>query len=513
MTFESGGLIVIVGVALVAAAVGFTIGRLRAGGVLAVVRHKLGIATGRQAELAAELEGNNARIDSLQQQLSEREKALSAATANLESERRRLEEAARRFSELGEELVRQQGKTAAVEQERNTLNADLVALRTTLEAEKRHTAEQIQLLQENRDALKVEFKQLASEIVEKQGKALSEQSRHSLDTLLTPFRQQIQEFKGRVESLQLEGTKQQSEMKTELKQLQSMHQQMTQEAHNLSTALQGQKKVQGNWGELILENVLERSGLQLGRDYDREVSFNKEAGGRSRPDVIVHLPDDKQLIIDAKVSLAAYTRYVNSEDELERQQAISEHVAAFAARIKELADRDYYKLSGLNSPEIVFMFVPIESAFVEALRADETLFQKAIEQNVLVATPTTLLTSLNIVRQLWRFEDQNKHTAELARKADSVFRKLKTFLQSFDGIRGGLDKAQAAYATAERQLVNGPGNLVKQVNEFKQLAPAIKDQLPEYFVEKADLELNHQPLDDDVVPEDESRVGLEEKPE
>jgi len=293
-------------------------------------------------------------------------------------------------------------------------------------------------------------------------------------------------------------------MKAELKQLQSMHQQMTEEAHNLATALQGQRKVQGNWGELVLENVLDRSGLILGKDYKREDSFTYEEGQRGRPDVVIYLPQDKHLIVDAKVSLSAYTRYVNSEDDVERQQAINEHVKAFAARIKELSDRDYYKLKGINSPEMVFMFVPIESAFVEAMKADEAIFQKAIEMNVLVATPTTLLTSLNIVRQLWRYEDQNKHTAELVKKADGVFKKLKTFLSSFEGIKKGLETAQDSYLKAEGQLVNGKGNLVKQVGEFKQLAPSIKDQLPQYFVDKAELELNLKQIEGGVIEQESS---------
>ena len=239
-----------------------------------------------------------------------------------------------------------------------------------------------------------------------------------------------------------------------------------------------------------MENVLERSGLQLGKDYKREVSFTTEEG-RQRPDAIIYLPQDKHLIIDAKVSLNAYTRYINSEDEVGRRQALAEHVSVMGDRINELAKRDYYKLPGLNSPEIVFMFVPIESAFVEALKADETLFQKAIENNVLVATPTTLLTSLNIVRQLWRYEDQNKHTVALATKAETVFKKLNAFLGSFENIKKGLDKANEAYVKAEGQLISGKGNLVKQVGEFKNLAPAIKAELPSYFTEKADLEIDY----------------------
>jgi DNA recombination protein RmuC len=282
--------------------------------------------------------------------------------------------------------------------------------------------------------------------------------------------------------------------------LRELNNQLSTEAHELSTALRGQSKLQGNWGELVLENVLDRSGLQIGKDYKREVSINTEEG-RLRPDVVIYLPQNKHLVIDSKVSLNAYTRYVNAEDDAVRALALKEHVKAVGDRINELADKEYGKLPGLNSPEMVFMFVPIESAFVEALKADESLFQRAIEKNVLVATPTTLLTSLNIVRQLWRFEDQNKHTALLADKAEQVFKKLKTFLVSFSNVKKGLDNANEAYSKAENQLLSGRANLVKQVNEFKKLAPSITDELPEYFREKADLEIDLNDIGDEASVE------------
>ena len=192
------------------------------------------------------------------------------------------------------------------------------------------------------------------------------------------------------------------------------------------------------------------------------------------------------------MSLNAYTRYINSEDEAERRIALSEHVQSVSDRIRELSDRNYFELPGLNAPEMVFMFIPIESAFVEALKADEGLFQKAIEQNVLVATPTTLLPSLNIVRQLWRFEDQNRHTAELAERAGKIHDKLRTFLASMDGIEGSLEKASQAYRKARDQLVDGRGNLVKQVNEFKELGVSVKAELSEEWTDRAALELSHE---------------------
>jgi DNA recombination protein RmuC len=253
--------------------------------------------------------------------------------------------------------------------------------------------------------------------------------------------------------------------------------------------------VQGNWGELILENVLDNSGLRLGTDYKREVSFKTE-NGRQRPDAIVYLPQNKHLVIDAKTSLAAYTRYVNAETDLQRETALAEHAAAVNDRINELADRDYYRLPGLNTPEVVIMFIPIESAYVEALKYDETLYQRAIERNVLVATPITLLTSLNIVRQLWQFEDRSKHTAELASRAEKFYNKLNGFLGSMQKVGDQLDNAKQSYENAVKQLYSGRGNLIKQASEFKELGVSVQKELPAELLEKANLELDmHESLE------------------
>jgi len=385
------------------------------------------------------------------------------------------------------------GELEIVREEFSETKQNHVKLQTVLAEQTKNLAEQKSLFEEQKQSLSEhfgeKFKVLANEVLENKAKAMQENNKTTLSAIINPFQQSIDGFKKEVQEIHHRDTSQRSELKRELENLKELNQKITTEAHELSTALRGQKKLQGNWGELVLENVLERSGLQLGKDYKREVSITTEEG-RQRPDVVVYLPQNKHLVIDAKVSLNAYTRFINSDDDAARKIALDEHVKAMGDRIKELADRDYYKLPGLNSPEMVFMFVPIESAFVEALKADETLFQSAIENNVLVATPTTLLTSLNIVRQLWRYEDQNKHTVALAQKAESVFKKLNTFLLSFENIKKGLEKATEAYGSAEGQLLSGRGNLVKQVSEFKKLAPAIKAELPTYFTEKSELEID-----------------------
>lgn len=347
---------------------------------------------------------------------------------------------------------------------------------------------QLTLLQDNKLQLKQEFELLANDILQRKGAEFNRQSQQSLQQLLQPLQADMKGFRDKVEAIHTEELKQRSELKTELVNLQKLNFAITDQAARLTNALQGQKKTQGNWGELMLENVLENSGLRAGVDYQREVSFQTE-DGRRRPDVIVYLPQQKHLVIDAKTSLAAYTRLMNAELDAERELALAEHCQAVRDRINELADRNYYQLAGLNSPEVVFMFVPIESAYVEALKHDPQLYQKALERNVLVATPTTLLTSLNIVRQLWRFEDQNKHSAELANRAEKFYAKLTAFLDSMQGVGKQLEKARESYDKAFAQLYSGKGNLIKQASEFKELGVAVKTELAAELVEKARLEL------------------------
>jgi DNA recombination protein RmuC len=424
----------------------------------------------------------NARLRTEHLQLSERsatlEARLHAATSQLASSQGELD-AARAHREK-------------LEAQASRMAADFAELQTQLKAEREHADEKLKLLTEKRDELSHLFESTANKILEEKTKRFTEQNQENLGQLLSPLRERLTEFKARVEEIHLKDAEQQATLKAELAQLKDLNRQMTEEAHGLATALKGQSKMQGNWGELVLGNVLDRSGLREDQDYRREVSFNTEEG-RKRPDVVIYLPQSKHLVVDAKVSLNAYTRYVNAEDDALRQQALREHVQAIADRIGELANRSYFELPGLNTPEMVFMFIPIESAFVEAMKADESLFQKAIERNVLVATPTTLLTSLNIVRQLWRFEEQNAHTAELADSASKVYKKLVTFLASMESLGQQLARTRDTFDKAMGQLVTGKGNLIKLAQEFERTGVAVQGALPEALVEKAMLELDQPP--------------------
>nr|USN26999.1 DNA recombination protein RmuC [synthetic construct] len=401
-----------------------------------------------------------------------------------------LENTTKKTAEYKELWEKTEGKLSSLQDEYRDIFANYTELKTTLEQRERNFAEQFQQLENNKEVLTKEFERLASQFLEEKGQKFKQLNSETISNLLTPIQSEMKGFKDKVEKIHERDVEQRIQLKAELENLQKLNQDITDKAEKLTTALQGQKKVQGNWGELMLENVLDGSGLRLGTDYKREVSFNTEDEGRKRPDAIVYLPQNKHMVIDAKTSLAAYTRYVNSEDEFERKKALKEHTQAVSDRINELSDRNYYKLPGLNSPEIVVMFIPIESAYVEALKSDETLYQRAIERNVLVATPTTLLTSLNIVRQLWRFEDQNKHTAELANRAEKFYDKLRLFLTSMQEVGKKLDQAKVTYDKALGQLHSGKGNLIKQASEFKDLGVAVKTELPVELTERASLELD-----------------------
>lgn len=428
-------------------------------------------------------------LNTAQQQAAELREATGRLTAELKAERDTL-------AQLRNDWQAEKSQRIDAESKVGTLTTELAELSTRLEAERSQAEEKLALLQAAKEELSNQFKSLANDILEEKAKRFTEQNQTNIGQILDPLKERLTEFKAKVEEIHTKDTEQQATLRAELGQLKELNRQITEEAHGLATALKGQAKKQGNWGELVLGNVLDRSGLREGKDFKREVSFSTE-DGRKRPDVVVYLPQAKHLVIDAKVSLNAYTRYVNAEDDLERQQALREHVDAVGSRIQELSNRSYFDLPGLNTPEMVFMFIPIESAFVEALRADETLFQKAIEQNVLVATPTTLLTSLNIVRQLWRFEEQNAHTAELADRAGKVYKKLVSFLGSMEAVGKQLDKAKESFGTAMGQLVTGKGNLISQAKDFERLGVSVQTALPEQLVAKAALELEHLPASTD----------------
>ncbi|MFD1261594.1 DNA recombination protein RmuC [Entomomonas asaccharolytica] len=430
--------------------------------------------------LYKQLTDANSQLQTLQQQQQD----YHIQAENFKTQNTQLREHNLELKANNQEL---QTKFEHLQTRHSQLSNQYTQINTTLKQKEEHFVEQIKLFNENRQQLKLEFEQLASQIFDAKGKSFTEQSQQSLQSLLTPFREQIAGFRHKVEEIHHAETIQKTELTQELKHLKELNLQITQETHELTVALKGDKKMQGNWGELILENILEQAGLQPNKDFSLQKRIYSEEGEAQVPDVIINLPQQKHLVIDAKVSLNAYIKTINATSDELQQSALKEHIKAISQRIKELSERFYYKSADINSPELVIMFIPIEPAFITAFKSDETLLQKAIDQNILVATPTTLLACLTIVRQLWRLENQSRNTLELANTASRVYDKLRNFLTNMDKIEKSLINAQDSYQEAKKQLMDGRGNLVSLVNNFVELGVTVKNEISEEWQEKAAL--------------------------
>ena len=325
------------------------------------------------------------------------------------------------------------------------------------------------------------FKTLANEILDKNTEAFVNYNQEKLSQLLSPFQNDINKFGNKFEEIQKAASKERIELQSELKaEIGNMKE--------MSLAFKHQTKVQGNWGEIVLENILDKSGLRVGKDYKTQVSIKVETT-RKVPDVIVYLPENKHLVIDSKVSMNAYNRFVNSDNESDKKKALKDHTDSIKARIKELGDKSYFDIPELNTPEMVFMFVPMESAFVAAIQADEMIFQTALDNKVLVATPTTLTTNLKIVKQLWRFEDQNKNSAELASRASKIHSKLRNFVKDIERVGLKISEAEISYSDAMNKLTEGHGNLINQAREFERLGVTVKEDFSENMIVKSQLGL------------------------
>ncbi|MDR5868319.1 DNA recombination protein RmuC [Halomonas koreensis] len=354
-----------------------------------------------------------------------------------------------------------------------------------LEAEREQAAlrhrEQLALLEEARERLKDEFHQLAGRVLEERQQAYHAQSRERLEALLRPFREQVEQFRERVEALHGEEQRERGALKAQLDQLAGLNARLGDEAASLARALKGDQKAQGQWGELILETVLERSGLRRDIEYRREVTIDGEAG-RRRPDAVIYLPESRHLIVDAKVSLSAWTRVVNADDEAEREAAMREHLQSLRQHVQGLAAKDYPGLPGLHSPDFVFLFVPVEPAFAAAFERDPGLFQEAFERQVVMVTPTTLLASLRTVTSLWSLERQNENARQIGERAERLLAKFGGFVDSLQEVGRHLERAGESHRRALNRLSEGQGSLVAQARELERLGVRMKKPLPDALV-------------------------------
>jgi DNA recombination protein RmuC len=397
---------------------------------------------------------------------------IDAANADLEAanaERNRLREELRA---LGEQVT--------------ALREDRARLEARAEAQQRHDQERLQELENARKRMSDEFQNLANRILEEKGKALGEQSRSSLDALLKPVREQLEGFRRRVDEVHHQDVQQRAALQGQLDLLKQLNQQMNDEARNLTRALKGDKKAQGNWGELVLERVLEQCGLRAGHEYELQGSYRDADNRLLRPDVVVHLPEGKEIVIDSKVSLVAWSDYVAAEDEVGRERALRAHVAAVRNHVNALSAKDYTDLKGVRSLDFVLMFMPIEASFMAAFQHDEKLFGDAFEKRIAVVTPTTLLATMRTVESLWRNERQNENSVRIADQAGRVYDKLRGFLEDFERIGSQLSTVQRSFDGARKKLTEGRGNLLSQAESFRELGIKVRKTIPRSLLDDAD---------------------------
>lgn len=363
--------------------------------------------------------------------------------------------------------------------EQQRLSTKVAELAITLESERSRTVESLQLLKNAEEQLSNRFKSLASEILEDKSRRFTEQNQTNLNQLLEPLKVKITEFQGKVQEVYVQEGKDRSALAEQVKQLMALNSQLSKDAHNLTSALKGQAKTQGNWGEFILERVLETSGLRKGHEYDVQESHTREDGSRAQPDVVVHMPEDRHLIVDAKVSLKAYEEYANAETDHQRDSAMKRHLDSVRGHIKELSVKNYQQLYGLKSLDFVLMFIPVEPAFMLAIAHDSDLWQDAWKKNVLLVSPSTLLFVLRTVAHLWRQEQQNRNAQEIANRGAELYDKLVGFVEDLDSLGTKLQQAQKAYDGAYNKLTGGRGNVIRQAEMLKELGVKPTKQLPQ----------------------------------
>lgn len=361
-------------------------------------------------------------------------------------------------------------------------------LQTRWEEQQKNTQEKIQLLQDTENKLKIQFENLANKIFEDRSKQFSEQNKSSMEHIVSPIKDQLTDFKKRVETVYDNETKDRVSLREEIISLRRDTEKMNQEALNLTKALKGDNKIQGNWGEMILEKVLEQSGLRKGIEYETQGAFRDEDNNLFKPDVIIRLPEDKDIVVDSKVSLLAYEEYCSAEQDEERSNALKAHTKAVRDHIKGLSGKDYSGLKGLRSLDFVLLFMPIESAFMAAFQADDKLFTDAFEHKIVVVTPTTLLATLKTIENIWRYERQNENAKLIADKAGSLYDKIRGFVEDLEKLGNQLSTLNKTYDGVMNKLTIGNGNLIRQASSFVELGVKVKKTLPKSLTEQSGLD-------------------------
>lgn len=379
------------------------------------------------------------------------------------------------LNELKSNLEKERTKLLEISSEYSKINTQNVNLEEKLSNQKKE-------IEELQERFRIEFKNLANEILEDKSKKFTEQNQENLRNILDPLRERITDFRKRVDEIHASDTKSYSELTTHLKTLQELNRRMSDEAENLTKALKGDTKVMGSWGEFVLETILEKSGLVKNEHYTIQESFTDETGKRLRPDVVIKLPEKKSIIIDSKVSLVAYEKYSSADDEKEIERAVKDHIFSIRSHIKGLSAKEYQNIEDLNPPDFVLMFIPIEPAFSLAVQKDPSVFNDAFENNIVIVSPSTLLATLRTIENIWRRESQNKNAMEIAKRSGMLYDKFVGFVDDLEKIGKKISEADASYHDAKNKLSDGRGNILRSIETIKELGAKASKSLPDNMI-------------------------------
>ncbi|REE24939.1 DNA recombination protein RmuC [Winogradskyella pacifica] len=388
------------------------------------------------------------------------------------------------LTDLKETISKIEIEREAIRREKDFLNTELSRRNSEYENLEKANLKRGEELAIQQEQLRKDFELMASKILDEKSEKFTLQNKENIKNILNPLQEKIQLFEKKVDDTQKESISMHSALKEQLVGLKDLNQIMAKEATNLTRALKGDSKTQGNWGELVLERVLEKSGLEKDREYFVQQNFQREDGSRVMPDVVLHLPDSKKMIIDSKVSLTAYEQFVNAEDD-QRPLFLKAHVNSIKKHVDQLSAKNYQDLYDIESPDFVLMFIPIEPAFAVAINEDNSLYNKAFEQNIVIVTPSTLLATLRTIDSMWNNEKQQQNALEIAKQAGALYDKFEGLVIDLTGVGKKIDAAKSDYSSAMNKLVDGKGNLISRVEKIKKMGAKAKKSLPESIIKRA----------------------------
>lgn len=426
--------------------------------------------------------------EELQQNINQKEADFNKIIAEISAQNKAQIQKIAEQQELNE---RQNSEIKDLQNDKNQLiglKSQLAAQNESLQQLLDSQKEEIVKIQEE---AKLQFENLANKILEEKTLKFTEQNQQNLKNILNPLQEKITDFEKKVENTHKESIDYHAALRQQILGLKEMNLQMSKETLNLTKALKGDSKIQGNWGELVLERVLEKSGLEKGREYEIQKSFTTEEGNRVQPDVIINLPDGKKMIVDSKVSLTAYEKYINEEDDEQKSSFLKEHVNSLKRHVEQLGSKNYQHLYQMESPDFVLLFIPIEPAFAIALNEDTQLYNKAFERNIVIVTPSTLLATLRTIDSMWTNQKQQENAYEIARQAGALYDKFDGFVTDLVKIGKKMDEAKTEYEGAMNKLVDGKGNLITSVQKLKIMGAKAKKSLPDAILNRANSSLEN----------------------